>query len=72
MMVTDYGSLLESIRRLLNDLVPVLFNTIVLVGALGWFASRRVDGAMSPGSARRASRQRRSCAVDERRRESRL
>ena len=72
MMVTNYGSLLESIGRLLNDLVPALFNTIVLIGALGWFASRRVDAATSPGSWRPAPRRRRSCAVDEPRRESRL
>ena len=47
MMVTEYGVLLESVGRLLNDFVPALANIIVFTAALGWFVSRRADAATS-------------------------
>jgi hypothetical protein len=52
MMVTECGVLLQSVGRLLNDLVPVLANTIVFTAALGWFVSRRADAATSLESGR--------------------
>ena len=53
MMMTEYGSLLESLRQMLNVLLPVLLNTIVLIAALGWFVSRRADAAsLGPRRAR--------------------